>query len=199
MGGGALDYQIHEAAGEELLKECRKIPIINDGVDGDNRNPAVRCITGDSKITKAYNMKNARYVIHTVGPDMRQETDLNLAAQQLADCYTSSLNLAASYRCQSIAFPAISTGVYRFDKEEAATIAIHTVTNFLATNSVINNVQFYCFDKDTEEIYRRLLPAKLSPSSYVPSKSVTYNASTKGKLVSFKSFFLSISWFRVDP
>jgi len=139
LGGGGVDGAIHRAAGRQLVEECRTL-------NG--------CETGEAKITKGYNLP-AKYVIHTVGPvwnggkyDERQ---------LLAGCYKNSLKLAADNNCKTIAFPNISTGVYRFPKNEAAAIAVNQVKSFLKTDSSIQEVIFVCFDRENYDIYARLL------------------------------------------
>lgn len=113
LGGGGVDGAIHQAAGPQLLKECR----ILGG-----------CETGEAKITKGYNLP-AKYVIHTVGPVYDREAGKE--AKLLTDCYTNSLQLAIDNNIKTLAFPAISTGVYGYPKEEAAEIVIKTVINFI--------------------------------------------------------------------
>ncbi len=139
LGGGGVDRAIHKAAGPELYAECLKL-------DG--------CQTGEAKITKAYNLK-AKYIIHTVGPiwhgGKRDETDL------LASCYKSSLELAKSKNIETIAFPGISTGAYRFPKDLAALIAINETKRFLKNNPSPSKVIFVTFDDESYEIYRKLL------------------------------------------
>lgn len=139
LGGGGVDGAIHRAAGPELLEECR-------GLNG--------CETGKAKITRGYNLK-ASYVIHTVGPvwygGYRDETEL------LASCYNSSLALAKKNRIKTIAFPGISTGVYRFPKELAAVIAVNETKRFLNDSSVPEKVTFVAFDDENYKIYRKLL------------------------------------------
>ncbi|HRW63622.1 MAG TPA: O-acetyl-ADP-ribose deacetylase [Bacteroidales bacterium] len=139
LGGGGVDGAIHRAAGPELLVECKTL-------NG--------CETGEAKITKAYNLPS-KYVIHTVGPiwyeGVRNEPDL------LANCYKNSLKLAKENKIRSIAFPNISTGVYRFPKDFAAKIAIRTVKFFLCQNKEIKQVYFVCFDDENYEIYQSIL------------------------------------------
>jgi O-acetyl-ADP-ribose deacetylase (regulator of RNase III) len=138
-GGGGVDGAIHMAAGPALLAECEKLG---------------GCETGQAKITKGYNLK-AHYVIHTVGPIWyggdRDEYDL------LASCYQNSLEIAKNNNLKTIAFPGISTGVYGFPKELAATIAINETKRFLSRNSLPEKVIFVTFDENSFEIYRKLL------------------------------------------
>lgn len=139
LGGGGVDGAIHRAAGPELLAECRTLH---------------GCETGKAKITKGYRLP-AKYVIHTPGPIWRggshQEEEL------LAGCYRSCLELAVEYGCRSIAFPSISTGIYRFPLEKAAPIAIHTIRTFCETHPQIEEVQMVCFDQRTKKYYEEAL------------------------------------------
>ena len=139
LGGGGVDGAIHRAAGDELLEECKTL-------NG--------CETGEAKITKGYQLP-AKYVIHTVGPvwygGNNKETEL------LANCYKNSLKLALENNIKSIAFPNISTGVYRFPKDLAAEIAIRTVSEFLEQNKKIDKVYFVCFDQENYQIYNNKL------------------------------------------
>ena len=139
LGGGGVDGAIHRAAGPQLLEECKTL-------NG--------CDTGDAKITKGYNLP-AKYVIHTVGPVWYGGN--NKEPEMLASCYRRSLELAVKNNCKTIAFPNISTGVYRFPKDEAATIAIKEVTEFLNKNDTIEKVYFVCFDDENFRIYSGLV------------------------------------------
>lgn len=153
LGGGGVDGAIHRAAGLELLAECRAL-------NG--------CRTGDAKITKGYRLK-ARHVIHTVGPVWRGGSDRE--AEKLQSCYANSLRLAAEQGLESIAFPCISTGVYRFPPDAAAKIAVETVREFLSAPSSIQTVIFCCFSAVDRSRYERLLhtPNELDPSTERPS------------------------------
>jgi O-acetyl-ADP-ribose deacetylase len=144
LGGGGVDGAIHRAVGPDLLAECRTIG---------------GCPTGEARITAGYRLK-ARHVIHTVGPVWRGghagEDDL------LRRCYQSALRLAGQHGVRSIAFPAISTGVYRFPLERAAGIAVDTVRQSIAAEPGIECLIFCCFGAEVAQIYRALLA---SPSS----------------------------------
>lgn len=141
LGGGGVDGAIHRAAGPELLAECRRLG---------------GCATGDAKITKGYRLP-ARYVIHSVGPVYRggdgSEPEL------LASCYRKSLTLAAQHRLTTIAFPAISCGVYGYPIEAAAAIAVHECRAFLSAQPDFERITFALFDAVALAIYRELLEA----------------------------------------
>ena len=135
LGGGGVDGAIHRAAGPELLAECR-------GLGG--------CRTGEAKITKGYNL-SARWVIHTVGPvwnggGSREE-------EILARCYQNCLGLAKEHGIRTIAFPAISTGVYRFPVDLASRIAAREVAAFLKEDVSVEQVNFVCFNDQTYQSY----------------------------------------------
>ena len=135
LGGGGVDGAIHRAAGHELLAECRTLG---------------GCNTGEAKITKGYKLK-AKYVIHTVGPIYSGKSS---DAADLANCYKNSLDLARKHDIHSIAFPAISTGVYHYPLEEATRIALTTIDNWLKANADYDiEVIFSCFDKRTYNVY----------------------------------------------
>ena len=139
LGGGGVDGAIHRAAGRQLLEECR-------GLHG--------CETGQAKITKGYNLP-AKHVIHTVGPIYSgSATD----PVKLADCYRNSLDLAAANDVHSIAFPAISTGVYGYPKADACKIAVETVRAWLDNHEDYPmQVIFSCFDDATKDLYETYL------------------------------------------
>lgn len=139
LGGGGVDGAIHRAAGPELVEECRQL-------NG--------CETGDAKITKSY-MLPAKFVIHTVGPIWRggEQNESEL----LANCYKNSLQIAKEKKLKTVAFPNISTGVYRFPKSMAAGIAIRTVNKFLKEHKELNTVYFVCFDEENYDIYKEKL------------------------------------------
>jgi O-acetyl-ADP-ribose deacetylase (regulator of RNase III) len=136
LGGGGVDGAIHRAAGPALLAECRTLG---------------GCKTGDAKVTSGHNLP-VRYVIHTVGPVWRGGNAG--AAELLASCYRRALQHANELKIKSIAFPAISTGVYGFPKQQAASIAVKEVQRNIG---VVERVLFVCFDSETAEIYRKLL------------------------------------------
>ena len=135
QGGGGVDGAIHRAAGDQLLAECIKL-------NG--------CATGEAKITKGYNLP-AKYVIHTVGPVWQGGN--HREAELLANCYQNSLELALKNNLRSIAFPAISCGVYGYPKEEAAEIALSEVNKFMENPGSIQYVYFVCFDEEMKNIY----------------------------------------------
>jgi O-acetyl-ADP-ribose deacetylase (regulator of RNase III) len=139
LGGGGVDGAIHRAAGPELLAECRTLG---------------GCPTGEARITRGYRLP-AKFVIHTVGPVWnggRSDEDALLAG-----CYRNSLELAVANGVRSIAFPAISTGIYRFPLARAAGIAFATVRDVLAGGPPIERVLFVCFNEAAAAEYRRAL------------------------------------------
>lgn len=145
LGGGGVDGAIHRAAGKELFEECKTF-------NG--------CKTGEAKMTKGYKLP-AKYVIHTVGPVWHggnsKEKDL------LASCYRNCLKLAEKNGIKSIAFPAISTGAYRFPLELAAQIAIAEIKKFLENTKHPLYVKFVCFDEKTRETYLKSIKVDEKP------------------------------------
>lgn len=146
LGGGGVDGAIHRAAGPQLLEECR-------GLGG--------CPTGEARITRGYRLP-AAWVVHTPGPVWRgggANEDALLAAS-----YRNSLVLARDHEARSVAFPAISTGVYGFPIERAAAIAVETVLGFLAENALPEGVIFCCFSKADAEVFRRAVAERAGGS-----------------------------------
>ncbi len=145
LGGGGVDGAIHRAAGPDLLEECRALG---------------GCPTGEARITSGHRLA-AKYVIHTVGPVWRGgahgEDDL------LASCYRNSVALAAQSGSASLAFPAISTGIFGFPRARAAEIAVRSVSEALADLPLPDRVLFCCFDSATAAIYKRLLGPPAAP------------------------------------
>lgn len=136
LGGGGVDGCIHRVAGPELLKECEKIG---------------GCNTGDAKITKAYKLP-CKYVIHAVGP--RYEDGNHNEEKLLRSCYSTSLNLAKENKCETVAFPLISSGIYGYPKAEALKIAIDEISEFLIANDM--TVYIVIFEKNAYKISEKL-------------------------------------------
>jgi O-acetyl-ADP-ribose deacetylase (regulator of RNase III) len=138
LGGGGVDGAIHRAGGPAILEDCKKIIARQGG-----------CNTGEAVITTAGNLP-ARFVIHTVGPvwngGNKQEQE------KLANCYKNSLQLAVDNNCKTIAFPNISTGIYRFPKDIAAKIAVSTVAEHIRQTPVLHKILFVCFDQENFEL-----------------------------------------------
>ena len=142
LGGGGVDGAIHRAAGAELLAACRALPEVR---------PGVRCPTGEARLTPGCKLR-ARYVIHAVGPIWRGghqgEADL------LASCYRSSLALASEHAVRSIAFPAISCGIYGYPLDEAAAIALREIRAFDDARRVVDDVRLVAFGDDVYSALR---------------------------------------------
>jgi O-acetyl-ADP-ribose deacetylase len=135
LGGGGVDGAIHRTAGPELLKECSTLG---------------GCETGSAKITKGYRLP-ANYVIHTVGPIWRDGKYGE--EKKLVNCYRNSLELARNNKVKTIAFPSISTGVYRYPVELASRIALREISHEIETNSSLERVIIVCFDRTTYDTY----------------------------------------------
>jgi O-acetyl-ADP-ribose deacetylase (regulator of RNase III) len=139
LGGGGVDGAIHRAAGPGLLEECRKLG---------------GCRHGEARITKGYNLK-AKHVIHTPGPIYRNGNSGEL--EILTNSYNNSMRLARENNLKTISFPAISTGVYGYPKDEACSIAVNTVLDFIAEEDYPINIFFVLFENDSFELYKKFI------------------------------------------
>lgn len=139
LGGGGVDGAIHRAAGPQLLAECRTLG---------------GCATGDAKMTRGYNLK-AKYVIHAVGPVYRDGA--HGEPELLASAYRRSLELAHAHNLPSVAFPAISTGVYGYPMADAARVAFTTIKEFLETHKTPQLVRMVLYDAHARQVHERVL------------------------------------------
>ena len=139
LGGGGVDGAIHRAAGPELVHECRLLG---------------GCKTGQAKVTKAYRLP-AKYIVHTVGPVWRGGT--NGEPELLASCYARSVDLAIAKSASTLAFPSISTGIFGYPIEQAARIAVSTVTSAVKDQNVLSSVVFCCFSEADLKVYEQAL------------------------------------------
>ena len=138
LGGGGVDGAIHRAAGPDLLEESRKLG---------------GCATGWAKLTKGYRLP-AKWIIHAVGPMWQGGEDRE--EELLGNCYRACFALARTHGIRSIAFPAISTGAYRFPLDRATRIALTECRKFLETNKTVEKIVFVCFDPKTLEVYQNI-------------------------------------------
>lgn len=138
-GGGGVDGAIHRAAGPELMAECRLLG---------------GCAVGDAKLTKAYKLP-AMYIVHAVGP--RWSGSNKNEPELLASCYERSIRLAESVEASSIAFPSISTGIFRFPIEMAATIAVEAIRSCVTECSSLKQITFCCFDQSDFDVYKSVI------------------------------------------
>jgi O-acetyl-ADP-ribose deacetylase (regulator of RNase III) len=139
LGGGGVDGAIHRAAGPELLAECRTLG---------------GCGTGEAKVTRAYNIRNAKFIIHTVGPVYGMSGGRD--AELLASCYTNSLRTAAELGCRSISFPSISTGAYGYPVHEASRIALSAIRDYVAANpTTFDLIELVTFSEADYKAYGR--------------------------------------------
>lgn len=141
LGGGGVDGAIHRVGGKRILEECIQI-----------RNRQGKCKTGEAVVTSAGNLP-AKHVIHTVGPVWNGNEEKS--SEFLRKCYKNSLQLAEKLGVETIAFPNISTGIYKFPKKLAGKVAVETVRNF--QSDIIKKVIFVCFDKENEMLYKMIL------------------------------------------
>lgn len=139
LGGGGVDGAIHRAAGKDLVFDCRMLG---------------GCKTGQAKLTKGYNLP-AGHIIHTVGPVWQDGS--HAEAVLLRSCYQNSLGIAGDQKFETVAFPAISTGIYKFPKEKAAHIAVGETVNHLSAYAFPKKVIFCCFSDEDGEIYEETL------------------------------------------
>lgn len=172
QGGGGVDGAIHMAAGPALAKACRELY--------PGRHP---CPAGDAKITPGFQLPS-KYVIHAVGPRWSVYSDTQTMASQLASCYRISLQLAVDNKCESIAFPLISTGIYGYPIDEAAHVALKETRIFLEENNQLDHVVFVIFtgrDGD-QKVYEKFIPYYFPHGPEDVTESVEPLSSAKGSV-----------------
>jgi len=148
LGGGGVDGAIHQAAGPALLEECRKIP---------EKNPGIRILKGTAVATGAGNLK-AKKVIHTVGPDCRIQKEREKKEEILKNAYTNSLKVADEEECKSVAFPSISTGIYGYNIEEAAKVALEAIKTYPEKHpkTKLEIVRMVLFSDKDYQVYKEI-------------------------------------------
>ena len=174
LGGGGIDGVIHKSAGPELLKKCKKIPIIGTS----QTRKGVRCYPGQCKVTETAGTKltNCRYVFHTVGPNVKKELDMNYNATILTSCYENCLQNVLNYNIRSIAFCCISTGIYGYDSKDAARVALDTVRLWLEKNhQSVNEIVFCTYTSEDYDAYNDFC------SKYFPKLTPNNNSSMDKK------------------
>ena len=177
FGSGGVDGAIHKAAGPALLAACKKLGV---------------CKIGEAKITPGFGLQ-AKYIIHTVGPAYPHNAsyeNIQLCEKQLRSCYINALNLAREYNIESIAFPAISTGVYGYPKKDAALVALDTVEEWLRCHTGKMNVSFYSYDDKMLQIYE--WAAKIQQKRYEYRRLPSLNKIYKLDHVTHKAYTLNV-------
>ena len=159
---GGLCGIIHNAAGPKLEEECLKLPVFK--YSGDPKTPQsiseIRCLPGQAKITKGYNLK-AKNVIHAVGPDCRKEDQNKSRKKLLSDVYKNSIKCSEENKLKSVAFPAISCGIFEYPIQEATEVAVHSCLNNIESSSTIKDIYFVVISKEHFDIYKTILEAVL--------------------------------------
>ena len=156
LGGGGIDFIIHNKAGKELLRKCKKFPVKGKSTTGED----IRCPVGECMVTNTNKTKltNCSYVFHTVGPDCRKENNMNTNAKLLKSCYKTCLQNVLDHKIKSIAFCCISTGIYEYPNKDAAELAFDTVTSWLKDNQQsVEKIIFCTYELDDYNLYNDLM------------------------------------------